>query len=159
MYIFRKMHVLLLITVLGLTGCMAASTGQEADHHIDAQHSHTSHEHSHDESVEVPENMPVPKLSMVITQDPFKGWNVRLITENFRFAPEHAGLEHVFGEGHAHLYVDGEKIARVYGEWYHIEKLAPGQREITAGLYTNQHQSYAVQGEPISASTMITVEP
>lgn len=163
MRIVHKMKLFLLILVIGVSGCMAASTGHDAEpqmgaHSHDDAHDH-SHDHSHGEAVEIPENMPVPKLSMAVTKDPKTGWNVQLITENFEFAPEHSGQEHIFGEGHAHLYVDGEKIARMYGKWYHISSLEPGQREITAGLYTNDHRSYAVQGEPISATIMVTVEP
>lgn len=66
-------------------------------------------------------------------------------------------LEHYPGEGHAHLYVDGQKIARLYGKWYHIEELSPGQHEITVTLNANDHREYAVNGENISTSTIVVV--
>ena len=40
------------------------------------------------------------------------------------------GTEHVDGEGHTHLYIDGEKITRVYSNWYYLGKLEPGEHTI-----------------------------
>ena len=60
------------------------------------------------------------------------------------------------GEGHAHLYLDGQKIARVYGEWYHLPKLE-GDHELRVTLNTNDHQDYAVKGEVVGATKKIGV--
>ncbi len=63
-----------------------------------------------------------------------------------RFAPEHAGQGDVPGEGHAHLYLNGEKIARIYGDWYHLAALPAGQNVLRVGLYSNSHKALAVNG-------------
>ena len=62
-----------------------------------------------------------------MTPDPVMGWNVHMRTTGFTWLPRKAGsADPVWGEGHAHLYVDGEKVARPYGEWYHLGPLDPG---------------------------------
>ena len=60
--------------------------------------------------------------------DPMKerNYSLHLITENFRFAPESVSMKPVFGEGHAHLYIDDVLICRIYGPWQHIPALKPG---------------------------------
>jgi hypothetical protein len=59
--------------------------------------------------------------------------------------------KNVPGEGHIHLHIDGNKTARVYGEWFHLDPLPPGGQELSATLNTNDHRSYAVDGEVIEA--------
>ena len=38
------------------------------------------------------------------------GFNVRIVPTNFTWAPENVNGDDVAGEGHAHLYLDGEQI-------------------------------------------------
>lgn len=115
---------------------------------------HIGHQHP---MLEVPTDLPVPTLEIEVHEDPKTGWNVHIITENFRFAPQHASLAHQPGEGHAHLYVDAVKIARVYGEWFHIASLPPGQHYIAVTLNSNNHDDLAVDGTVISAQTIVDV--
>lgn len=70
--------------------------------------------------------------------------------EDFRFAPERASTAHVAGEGHAHLFIDGKKITRLYGEWYHVPALTPGVHKITVTLNANSHEDLTVQGKVVS---------
>jgi hypothetical protein len=74
---------------------------------------------------------------------------------NFTFAPQHVGMEPVAGEGHAHLYIDDVKVARVYGEWYHLESLPEDAQMISVSLYANNHQPLAVDGEQVTDMVMI----
>ena len=98
------------------------------------------HHHGQAETVEATEGMTV---SVEAVLDPVAGVNVRLATESFTFAPEQAGLDHVPGVGHAHLYLDGVKLGRLYGEHYHIGDIGPGERTIRVTLNANTHASYA----------------
>lgn len=113
--------------------------------------------HGHDR-LEVPAGAPVPTLAVTVERDAKAGWNVRLVTTNFRFAPEHASGPHIPGEGHAHLFVDGKKVARLYCPWYHLEGLRPGRHEIRATLNANTHAELAVGGRVIEAVVAVTVE-
>jgi hypothetical protein len=83
------------------------------------------------------------------------GYNVRVQTLNFTFAPHRVDMEPMAGEGHAHLYIDDVKIARIYGEWYHLESLPEGAQMISVSLYANNHQPLAIDGETISDMVMV----
>jgi hypothetical protein len=98
-----------------------------------------------------------PMVGMTLTPDPVAGWNLHVTTDNFSFAPEKAGKAHVPGEGHGHVHVDGEKIARLYGAWMHIPAL-PSGATVTVTLNANDHRPLAIGSTPISASVQVAVE-
>jgi hypothetical protein len=77
--------------------------------------------------------------------------------DNFRFVPEHASRAHVLGEGHAHLYINGNKVTRLYGEWYHIPALSPGTHKIVVTLNANSHEDLVVKGKVISNKQEVRV--
>ena len=114
-------------------------------------------DHHHHKTIEIPAGQPVPSVKLVVTPDPMQGWNVQLKVENFRFAPENINSKSLPTEGHAHLYVDGKKVARLYGSWYHLEKLKPGQHKITVSLNANGHEQLTYRGQPIADSVTIQV--
>ena len=105
--------------------------------------------------VEVGMKKGAPTLEIALTPDPLGGWNIMLETENFTFAPEYAGYTHIEGEGHAHLYVDGVKVARMYDEAYYLEGYNLPDHEITVVLNANDHAPLAIDGEIVSASATI----
>ena len=83
------------------------------------------------------------------------GYKLQIETSNFTFTPQNIDMAPVIGEGHAHLYVDGVKLARLYGEWHHLPTLPPDAEVLTVALYANNHQGFAVDGEKISASVRL----
>ena len=115
-----------------------------------------THDHKHG-TIDVSADTAIPRVDLVIHEDAMSGRNLEIVTENFRFAPEHASSDHVAGEGHAHLYVDGKKIARVYGRWFHLSDPAPGTHSIRVTLNSNSHQDFAVGGEVIEDIETLTV--
>jgi hypothetical protein len=78
-------------------------------------------------------------VSVTATPDPMAGVNLHVVATGFRWAPEHASGPAVDGEGHAHVYVDGTKVGRLYGEWMHLG-LAAGRHEIRVSLNGNDHK-------------------
>ncbi len=84
-----------------------------------------------------------------LLKDSMGGWNVYVEVSNFRFAPEHASQPHRRGEGHAHLYINGNKIARIYGHWHHIPELIKDRNEVKITLNSNDHQTFAIGGNVI----------
>ncbi len=121
----------------------------------DDSHMHTDGEmHDHSELLEMTDG-PDPFVDLQIMPLADDGYNVRIQTLNFTFAPQKVGMASVAGEGHAHLYIDGEKIARVYGEWYHLESLPDGAEMISVTLYANNHQTLAVDGEAVTDMVMV----
>lgn len=93
-----------------------------------------------------------------VTQDRMGGWNIHLLTQRFRFAPAHASEKARGGEGHAHLYIDGEKYTRLYGPWFYLpdDVLSPGAHTLKVTLNANDHTAWAVDGEPVQAATRVT---
>ena len=79
-------------------------------------------------------------------------FNLRVVTDNFVFTPQLVDMAGVPGEGHAHLYVDGAKVARIYGEWYHLPALPEDAETVSVTLYANDHRAFAVDGKTVSAS-------
>ena len=131
------------------------SHGHHDPAHAGAAGTHAGHQHGR---LEIRPDEPVPTVEIAVTPDlENKGWNLRTQTSNFRFAPDAASGEHVPGEGHAHLYVDGKKVTRLYGEWHFLGTLAPGRHVIQVTLNSNDHNDYVHNGEVIAAETTVTV--
>ena len=133
---------------LGFVLAPGRADGPEAAPAMD----HSSHEHVHGEGLLIEPGEGAPRLELDLRPDPVAGWNLHLKTENFVFAAERAGAEHVPGEGHAHIYVNGEKIARAYGNWFHLETLPTGPVEIEVTLTSNDHRSLMVGDVPVAAT-------
>lgn len=123
----------------------AATTAEHADHAA-------AHEHQHG-LLEVDDA--VPSLAVALMPDASSGWNVHLQVRNFAFAPALANGPHRPGTGHAHIYVDGQKQARVYAPWFHLPALGPGPHEIRVVLNSNDHREYAHQGHPVEQVLLI----
>lgn len=98
-----------------------------------------------------------PSLELEAEPDDHGGWNIHLVTEGFEFTPEETGGSARGGQGHAHLYVDGEKFARLYGPWFHLPQDAAGDGEstLTATLNANDHTTWAVDGAPLEVEQEI----
>lgn len=112
--------------------------------------------HGAHKMVNIPVSQPVPKVALMVHPDPTGGWNLEIKTENFKFAPENLNAKsHTLTEGHAHLYVDGKKITRVYGNWYYLSNLEPGKRTLTVILSTNAHEDLMHNGQLIQATKVI----
>ena len=103
---------------------------------------------SHSETIEAPQDMTV---SVEVQPDAVSGVNVRIDTTGFDFAPRNVNGDHVAGEGHAHIYVDGEKISRVYGPHFYLDHIEPGERVIRVSLNANSHEEYAGGHDPVEA--------
>jgi len=99
-----------------------------------------------------------PEVSLLVQADIDAGWNVHIQTKHFTFAPQNAGSENRLGEGHAHLYVDDYKLARVYGEWFHIPNLRPGKHMIKVSLNANDHSPLMLDGVLIESSVEVMQE-
>ena len=105
----------LTIGLAGLLGLAATSTV-------------SSHEEDHEG----------PAFEVQVLRDPVAGWNILIVTD-VRFAPENVSTGNVEGEGHAHVYVDGVKVSRIYGMWHYLNDLEPGEHEIRIELSNNDH--------------------
>ena len=163
----RSIPLLLIGLVFGggIGFTLAAANGITLDghdhsnpaHHAGMDHAAMDHGegHDHDEVLSLPTGAEAPTLAVEIAPDPATGWNLHILTENFAYAPMRASLDHVPGEGHAHVYANGVKLGRVYGPWVHLDALPEGSVEITVTLNANDHRVLAVDGAPLEASTTV----
>ena len=76
---------------------------------------------------------------------------------NFRFAPERVNTASTGNEGHGHLYIDGQKITRLYSDWYYLGMLEPGIRKIRVSLHGNNHEALAVEGQRVEQTITVQV--
>jgi len=113
--------------------------------------------HSHD-TYQHPAGSAAPTLSMTVTKDAKSGYNIHLDTTNWTWAPEKVNTAAAPNQGHAHLYVDGVKVARMYGPWYNLDGLTPGQHDIRVTLNANTHAEYAVDGKVLEATASVVVD-
>lgn len=96
-------------------------------------------------------------VNMTTEVDDTGGVSVELTTEGWLWTPDNVDGEHVPGEGHAHIYVDGVKIDRVYGPSYYLEGLQPGEREVRVSLNANSHEELTYDGNAVDAISMVTI--
>ncbi|MEM8775721.1 MAG: hypothetical protein AAGF53_11855 [Pseudomonadota bacterium] len=122
------------------------------DHTDHFTHEHAQHSHA---TLDV-DPASAPKITIDVTKDAKSGWNVIIETQNFRFTPEAVNGDNVPNEGHAHIYVNGEKQARLYGNAYHLADLPSGEHEISVSLNANDHSTLAIEGKPIEARVTVT---
>lgn len=111
--------------------------------------------HAHGEVLVIAPSTDAPRLDLAANKDAVAGWNLHIKTANFAFSAENASGAHVQGEGHAHVYVNGNKLGRVYGEWVHLDKLPAGDVVIEVTLNANDHRPLAVGDEPLAARLIL----
>lgn len=109
---------------------------------------------------EVAAERPVPSVTHLVFPDAMDGYNIQIMTENFTFTPAAINTAPLANEGHAHLYINGAKISRIYGKWVHVpaSALTSGANAVSITLNANDHSEWAVNGAPIS-STVIIYKP
>ena len=102
-----------------------------------------------------------PTASLEIEKDPTGGFNVHVVTTNFKWRPEMASMKYVPGEGHAHVFLDGRKIMRIYNEWFHLNTFQfatrAGEQLLTVEFVGNDHAPYTIQGAPIGDQKIVDV--
>ena len=152
----------LLTTGLGITTLFPALADMGHGEHsspppTDMPHGEGGGDHGHHAALEIPADQPIPAVSLEIYPDPVAGWNLEVQTENWTFAPEQVNQTSTTTEGHAHLYLNGEKVTRLYSHWYYLPSLPPGEHTLTVGLNANGHETLMHDGQPIEASITMMV--
>lgn len=106
---------------------------------------------------DAPIDRPAPMVEIRLTRDDADGFNLQLMVKNFRFTPENANRTNVANEGHAHLYLNGEKVARLYSDWRHLpgKLFGEGLNRVRVELNGNDHSVWAIAGEPISDEVLM----
>jgi len=125
-------------------------------------------EHSH-LPIDVPSDIKQPKLSLKLTKDSIDGYNLTLITQHYLLIPppENSSMAELmkvsiekssnFVEGHAHLYINGIKIQRIYGKTIHIPHryLKNGINTISVTLNNHGHMYWVAKNKKILATLYV----
>ena len=78
------------------------------------------------------------------------GFAVEISVENFEFVMIEDRAPHVDGQGHAHIYLNGFKLGRLYEEHFEVGSLSAGDYVLTVALNSNDHRPYISEGAPIA---------
>lgn len=139
-----KLHSLLAILATLALVPLSLTLAHGAHHH--------GHGHHHHGTIEADRPMAV---HLEVVRDPMgKGYNVYIYPVHFHWAPRRASTEHVPGEGHGHLYINGgDTYFRIYSNYFHLrdEWLREGENTVRVTLNANTHDEYTVSGEVVMA--------
>ncbi len=97
-----------------------------------------------------PFESPRPSLALDVTVDGTTA-DVKLLTQNFQFEPKGSkdSEKITHGVGHAHLYLDGTMIGKVYENEFLLKKLPKGEHELRVELVYGNHLPYQVEAVKI----------
>lgn len=143
--------LLLSLLLLTLSACQQEVQKPKAEQ----KHDHSQHHHQALDMASIGENIAKPELTLKMTPDSSGGWNLYIDTKNFNFTPEKIDQAPSVNEGHAHLYIDGFKMARIYSNWYHVKPLTAGEHQVRVTLNANDHSPWQYQGENLEANIRI----
>ena len=104
------------------------------------------------------EDQEVPTAELNVVQSPDGTWAVTLDVAHFTFDPDAEEPIHVPGHGHAHLYLNGIKLQRMFGPNASIGALPAGDFVVQVSLNTNDHRPYRNDAGPVEAVANIVVE-
>ena len=122
------------------------------------EHNMSSANHMQHDYVEIPEGYHVPSVNISVTEDMSGTWLLSVETTHFNFAPKEVGNDAPsYNEGHAHIYVNGKKINRLYGPFYNLDTLKKGENEIMVTLNSNNHGVLAYRGKSIRSSVVVKI--
>lgn len=109
--------------------------------------------------LEVSETAPAPSVTHLVFPDPMGGYNIQILTDNFKITPASINDAPVENEGHAHLYVNGEKYTRIYSNWFHLPAaaLVDGVNVVSVTLNANDHSQWSIGGVPIASNVRVVV--
>lgn len=102
---------------------------------------------------------PSPKLSLSVpngfSED---GFEIKLEVEEFSFvlAPEDA--QHIPNEGHAHVYLNGLKLGRLYDSTFTLGAVPADEYELRIALNSNDHRPYMSQGTAVQETLSFKFE-
>jgi len=125
--------------------------------HGDMDHNNMVDGHGHT-PVDVSDWPTTPSLTLTAYRDAMAGWNLHIEPVHFVFAPDQVNEANVVGKGHAHLYVNGKKITRLYASWYYLNNLHPGIHSVTVSLNANNHGPLVLHNQHISATIELVQE-
>lgn len=114
-------------------------------------------DHAHS-MVQIPEGVALPSLRINLSKDAMSGFNLEIGTENFELEPPEAAscCNDKVLEGHAHIFINGEKIYRAYSRYIHLPKglFKEGINQVMVSLNDHDHNTWS-KGPRMVMSTLV----
>ena len=101
-----------------------------------------------------------PSPTITLARDPdvtAAGFEVEIAVENFEFVVVDDMAAHVDGQGHAHIYLNGVKLGRLYEERFEVGGLSAGEYELTIALNSNDHRPYVSDNAPVAITYRFSI--
>lgn len=119
--------------------------------------------------IEVPADAKQPRLSLNLSRDAVDGFNLQLLSQHFVLGAPPPGLsqedlmalavdeESGLTIGHGHLYVNGQKHQRLYGNSVHLPStlFLGGVNQITVTLNNHGHRYWSLGGRQVLATLFV----
>ncbi len=159
----RKLVISIVVALLvGLGGGYAVAQQMDTTETVadTSEHEHMEmdgkEEMSHSHGMFMVKKEEAPTVALSVDEDAKSGWNIKVDTTKFAFTPQDVNGDNVIGEGHAHLYVDGKKVARLYSPYFHYDETFDGAKTFKVTLNANDHSEYMLDGEAIAATKEVS---
>jgi len=140
---------------------LAATTAAETHHDMAGMVSTDNPDMAHAQPpIGIPDGVPIPRLTLWAHRDDMSGINLHLDLWDYALAsPEYAEVPDRLN-GHAHLYVNGEKIQRLYGPDVHLpaKVFKPGVNVIVVSLNAHSHAVWQKGETPLMASVFVDLD-
>ncbi|MEP3394134.1 MAG: copper chaperone PCu(A)C [Litoreibacter sp.] len=85
------------------------------------------------------------------------GGEISIAVENFTFVRAENDAPHVPNHGHAHIYLNGLKLGRLYDTAFSLGPILPGAYELVVSLNSNTHQPYMNGDVPVQSALSFTI--
>lgn len=125
---------------------------ETGEHRID-------HTVMHQDQLVIPEGMLIPQLGLQLRRDETDGYNLHLELRNFLMeSPDfRSDSSDPVVRGHAHLYLNGVKLTRLYAADLHLPArlFRPGINSLQISINDHNHSVWAIDKEPIQATILL----
>ena len=109
-------------------------------------------EMAHGSKHEVPSDEAKPSVTILPSSElSADGLRIDIDVSDFEFIRVPDDAPHSPGRGHAHLYLNGLKLGRLYEPTASVGALSPGKYFLRIVLNTNDHRAYSVNGKIVAS--------
>ncbi len=119
----------------------------------------------HHQTREIAANTQIPVLTLSASIDANSGINLKLLIKDYQLGAPGDNETNIYVDGkpliqgHAHLFINGVKIQRIYGQDLHVPQhlFSTGVNKILVSLNSHQHHNWTISGEPITSMLSLTL--
>ncbi|MCG7563401.1 hypothetical protein [Pseudoalteromonas sp. McH1-42] len=120
-----------------------------------AQADKAIHQHK---SLEIKQQSLLPRVALTLVRDETDGLNLTIDIANYALnSPAVVESAQQRLTGHAHLFINGEKKMRVYGQYVHLPAswFKAGVNQIAVSLNSHQHENWTWKGNTVMGSVFV----